>query len=196
MPDEALTEPDDHDLITRTALGDRAAFSTLVVRHQRAVYRVARALTGSDDAAEDILQETFLSALRGASGYRGEASVVSWLYAIARHAASRRGRRANQVPHEPASLEALGAAAGWGQVDVEAAAVLAEDRQRLARALELLPADEREVLVMRDLEELSGDEAATALGVSVAAMKSRLHRARLHLAAYLRQGGVSDVTGS
>lgn len=191
-----LHEPEDRQLIARSAAGDREAFAALVARHQRAVFRVARALTGASDSAEDVLQETFLAALRGAAGYRGESSVRSWLLAIARHAAARRGRRADQVPHEPDSLEALGAAAGWGQPDVESLAALAEDRARLAAALARLPAEEREVLVLRDLEELTGEEAAAALGVTVAAMKSRLHRARLRLAGELRQQGGSDVVGS
>lgn len=189
MQAEGSSEPDDRALVAAAAAGDRAAFGTLVVRHRAAVYRVARALTGSADAADDVLQDTFLSALRGAATYRGQASVRSWLYAITRHAAYRRGRRADQVPHEPATLERLGADAGWGQPDVELAASRAEDRARLGRALAALSLEEREVLVLRDLEGLSGDETAATLGLGLAAMKSRLHRARLHLAGALRQDG-------
>lgn len=194
MPGESdLLE--DRELAARAARGDRAAFSLLVERHQRAVFRVARGLTGSDDAAEDVLQETFLSALRAVGQYRGEASVLGWLCAIARNAAARRGRRADQVPHEPVALEALGAEAGWGQPDVERLVAAAEDRQHLSQALASMPQEERAVLLLRDIEGLSGEEAAHALGLSVAAMKSRLHRGRLRLAALLRQQGGSDVAG-
>ena len=192
MPDQ---DPDqlDRELIAATAAGDKAAFTALVERHRAAVHRIGRALTGSASDADDVTQDAFLGALRGAAGYHGPATVRAWLFAIARHAAYRRGRRADQVPHEPASLERLGADAGWGQPDVEAAASLAEDRARLTRALDALPLDEREVVVLRDVLGLSGDEAAAALGVGLAAMKSRLHRGRLRLAGALRkEGGLDD----
>lgn len=194
MPGESnLCE--DGELVARAARGERAAFAALVERHQRAVFRVARGLTRSDDAAEDVLQETFLAALRAIGQYRGEASVLGWLCAIARNAALRRGRRADQVPYEPVALEALGADAGWGQPDVERLVAAAEDRQRLGQAMTALPEEEREVLLLRDVEGLSGEEAAHALGLSMAAMKSRLHRARLHLAVLLRGQGGFDVAG-
>jgi RNA polymerase sigma-70 factor (ECF subfamily) len=184
---------DDRDLIAAIAAGDRASFTALVLRHRAAVHRVARALTATDADADDVVQDAFLGALRGADGYRGQATVRAWLFAITRHAAFRRARRADQVPHEPATLDRLGADAGWGQPDVEAAAALAEDRRLLARALASLPLEEREVIVLRDVEGLSGEEAAAALGVGVAAMKSRLHRGRLRLAAALRaEGGLDD----
>ncbi len=181
-------EADDRELMRRAAVGDRAAFASLVERHRAAVFRLAGVLTRSPAAAEDVLQETFLAALRGASGYRGDAPVKSWLFTIARHAASRLARRADQVPAEQRTLEALGAAAGWGQPDVEAIVAAAEERAALADALAALAPDDREVLVLRDLEGRSGEDTARVLGLSLAAMKSRLHRARLHLAAALRQG--------
>lgn len=180
---------DDRALMARAAAGDRAAFAAVVERHRGAVFRLASVLTGNAAAAEDVFQETFLAALRGAAGYRGDAPVASWLFAIARHAAHRLARRADQVPAEPRTLEALGAAAGWGQPDVEAIAAAAEQHAALVAALAALPLEEREVLALRDVEGLSGEDTARTLGISVAAMKSRLHRARLHLAATLRQGG-------
>lgn len=196
MPDQVSQDATDRALIAAAAGGDRPAFGALVVRHQAALYRLARVLTGSADAADDVLQDALVGALRGVAGYRGQASVRSWLYAITRHAAYRRARRADQIPTEADSLERLGAQAGWGQGDVEAAASLAEDRARLSRALERLPLDEREVIVLRDVDGLSGDETAAALGLGLAAMKSRLHRARLHLAGALRQEGGLDERGA
>jgi RNA polymerase sigma-70 factor (ECF subfamily) len=178
--------------MARAAAGDRAAFAAVVERHRGAVFRLARVVTGDDTAAEDVLQETFLAALRGAAGYRGDAPVTSWLYAIARHAARRLARRADQVPSEPRTIEALGAAAGWGRPDVEVMLAAAEDRASLEAALAALNLEDREVIALRDLEGESGDDTARTLGLTVAAMKSRLHRARLHLAAELRRRGGTD----
>ncbi|MBE7454118.1 MAG: RNA polymerase sigma factor [Kofleriaceae bacterium] len=195
MPDQAdlADERRDRDLIARAAAGDRAAFGALVARHRGAIHRLATILTRDAAAAEDVLQDTFVAALRGAAGFRGDGSVASWLFAIARHAAHRHGRRADQVPVAPESLDALGAAAGWGQPDVETVVAAAEERAALERALAELPVDERAVLVLRDVEGLSGHDTAAALELTLPAMKSRLHRARLRLAATLRRQGGDHV---
>lgn len=174
--------------LARVAAGDGAALRGLVARHQAAVFRVARLLTSDRQAAEDVLQETFVGALRGAGTFRGEAAVRTWLLRIARHAAYRLRRRAGPEPVDDASLEQLGAEAGWGTaLDPERLALLGEHRERLTRALEALAPEDREVLVLRDLEDLSGEETAFALGMTLAATKSRLHRARLRFAAAVRK---------
>jgi RNA polymerase sigma-70 factor (ECF subfamily) len=179
------TRPDD-DLIRAAAAGDRVAFGELVARHQAAVYRLARAMAGT--AAEDVLQDAFVDAWRGAATYRGDASVKAWLLAIARHAAVRNGLRRAPIATEEATLEQLGAAAGWGE-DAEALIAVAQRRDCVGRALARVAPDDREILILRDVEDLSGEETARALGIGLAAMKSRLHRARLRLAAALREGG-------
>ena len=98
-------------------------------------------------------------------------------------------RRVTEGKMPRAPLPELGEAAGWGSESPEAEVLRAERRARLARALDALAPEDREVLVLRDLEELTGEETAAALGLSLAAMKSRLHRARLRLAAQLRRNG-------
>lgn len=194
MPDEAdrRAELTDAELIAATATGDRAAFARLVERYQRPIHHLARALVRDRQHAEDVLQETFLAAFRSAASYRGDAPVSAWLYAIARHTAYRLERRAREVASDDRSLERLGHEAGWGSPDVELAASRAQLRDRLEAALAALPAEDRELLTLRDGLGLSGEETAAALGVSVAAMKSRLHRARLRLAGTLRdeKGGI------
>lgn len=179
----------DHQLLSAAAGGDRGAFAVLVERYQAPVFHLARALTGDRAAAEDVLQDTFLAAWRTAVSYRGDGAVASWLYAIARHAAQRRGRRADQIATDDRSLEALGAAAGWGQPDVLAIVARGEDRAALEAALASLPADDRLALWLHHVLDQTFDDTAAVLGCSVAAVKSRLHRARLALAASLRQGG-------
>ncbi len=179
----------DEELLKRTAAGEREAFDELVVRHQAAVFRFARAATEGAAAAEDVLQETFLAAWRAAGTFQGRSVVRTWLLTIARNQAWHHRERAGRVPVDDVPLPELGEAAGWGDQSPEEAAVRSQRRGRLARALELLGPEEREVLVLRELEELTGEETAATLGIGLAAMKSRLHRARLRLAAELRRNG-------
>lgn len=189
----------DDDLIARTATGDRAAFAALVERHGRAVLTIGRALGRNEADAQDIAQETFLSALRAASTYRpGVASVRSWLFAIARNAGRRTFTRRNgreilsDTLDDEGPLLDLGIAAGWGTEATDSTLERYEDLEELARAIASLSVDDREILVLRDIEALSGEETAEVLGLATAAMKSRLHRARLRLMAALRasEGGI------
>ncbi len=185
----------DDQLIAQVATGDRAALAVLFDRHGPAVLRLARASLHEPSDAEDVLQETFVAALRGAATYRPElASVRTWLFAIARNAARRHKRQTRELPSadvDDGPLLALGIAAGWG-----AATDVAQDQPaeiaQLARAVASLAPDDRQVVLLRDVEGLSGEEAAALLELSLAALKSRLHRARLRLLAALRadEGGV------
>ena len=179
---------DDHDaaLARRVAEGSRAAHAQLVEEHQAPVFRFARSLAPDDATAEDIVQETFLAAIRGAHGFRADGTLRGWLFTIARRLAHRQRPREVAVPEDD-ELEALGRAAGWGATDdPEARLSEQEQRTRVARVLCSLSEDEREILGLRDVEGLSGPETAAALGLGLAAMKSRLHRARLRFAAALR----------
>ncbi len=188
----------DLTLLARTAAGDRDAFDALVARHHGAVNRLARTLTRSTAAADDVTQETFLSAWRHAGGFQGTGSVRGWLLTIAHHAAGRHRRLRAGEPTDPLPLEDLGLAAGYGAEPAapgptpETGAAEAERRRALEAALGTLPEADREILVLRDLEGLTGPEAAEALGLTLAAMKTRLHRARLKLMAALRQGGFDE----
>lgn len=176
----------DADLLAATGDGDRAAFAVLVERYQRPIDTIARGIVHDRQYAEDVLQETFMAAFRAAKSYRGDAPVSSWLYAIARHAAYRHVRRATEIAADSRTLEELGRAAGWGSEDVALAADRARERECLQSALGQLTPEERELLTLRDGLGLSGEEAAALLGITIAAMKSRLHRARLRITAALR----------
>lgn len=181
---------DDEDLaaLQRVAQGEKRAFGAFVRRHKDAVYRYARALCREHAAAEDVLQETFVSAFRHAGAFRAEGSARGWLFRIARNqaATARRRRVGEPARHEP--LEVLGAEAGWGATAEHPLEALAT-REALTVALARLAEEDQEILLLRDVEGLSGDEAARVTGLSVSAMKSRLHRARLRLAVELRKGG-------
>lgn len=187
MRGEDIPELTDADLVQRATAGDADAFGELVTRHQAHVFRLAHLLTRSREEAEDVLQQTFLSAWRAVGSFRGDASMRTWLLTIARNAAF---ARRQQVPREcldPTPVDELGLRAGWGGPSPEEQAMSAERSALLALALDRLPPDDRAILTLRELEGLSGDETASVLGVTVAAMKSRLHRARLALAAAVRE---------
>ena len=177
---------DDATRLRRTAAGDVSAFDTIVQKHEAAVARFLLTLGGPGQ--DDLLQETFIAAWRSAGSFQGTGTVRSWLLSIARNVHRHARRRRVDEPTEFVSLDTLAESAGWGCDPAEsrrAAGALARDE--LERALAGLPIDEREVLVLRELEGLSGEETAAMLELTVAAMKSRLHRARLHLAAALRR---------
>lgn len=182
----------DADLIARTAAGDRRAFECLVERHAAAVLRLATVVTDDPANAEDVLQQTFLSAYRNAASFRAEASARTWLLTIARNAAFRlRAKRGREdLMDEP--LMTLGVEAGWGSDDPEALAIAAERRDILTWALQTLSIVDREVLILRDVEGLNGPEAAEVLGITGRALKSRLHRARLRLAGALRASAETE----
>lgn len=188
MPDaeESLDSATDLDLLKKSALGDGSAFAVFVARYQAAVFRHAMCLSGNKQDAEDLLQETFLSAFKAAGQFRGEASGKTWLFHIARNAALRAMNHQQTVSESELPLDGLALRAGWGSSNPESLAMLAEDRQRLENALSALPKEEAEILFLRQWQRLSGEETASVLGISLSAVKSRLHRARMHLAAHLR----------
>lgn len=172
--------PDDAALVTLAAAGDRSAFDRLVERHGAALFRFASRHCSASPDAEDAFQEGLLAAWRGAATFRGDSGVRTWLFQIVLHACRRRSRRRAGEPAVHAGLEdAEALPSDDGGADSKLAA--RQTASLLARALAALPDESREVLLLRDVEGLSGDEAAGVLGLSLAAMKSRLHRGRLEL---------------
>lgn len=181
---------DDLTLISLARGGDSAAMTELVLRYRGPVYHFARRILADAALAEDVLQETFLAAQASLAAYRGEGTVKGWLLTIARaKAASMRRRRVGEPTRfDPIdTLEELGARAGWGHpLSPEDLAWRVQQRSLLEQALSTLGDEEREVLVLRDVEGLSGEETAAAAGITLAAMKSRLHRGRLQLLAQVK----------
>lgn len=189
MPSERALNASDGELLQRTAAGDPRAFTSFVERHQDAIFRFLTHRTGSVADCEDALQETFLAAYRGCGSYRGEASARAWILGIARNVSRKMYRRRAGEPEGMESLEVLGLQAGWGDPPPSSTFLeRLEHRDTLEKAMGQLSPEEREILVLRELEGLSGEEAAEVLDLSIPAMKSRLHRARLRLAAAVRGG--------
>ncbi len=174
------TSQPDHLLLSRAGNGESAAFEELVARHGSALYRFAVRVCRSARDAEDALQDGLLAAWRGAAAFRGEAPARAWLFRIVAHACRRRGRRRAGEPerHEEVA-EAAALPADQTAADDRAAA--RQVGAAIDRALAAMSEEAREVLLLRDVEGLSGEETAAALGIGLAAAKSRLHRARLEL---------------
>ncbi len=169
---------DDRRLLERAAAGDDKAFEGLVDRYCARFLRLAYALVGERAAAEDVVQETFAAAFSGMRGYRGEASVKTWLTAILVRQAGRHRRRERLRRHRPIEREPAQAGA-----DPERSTELRLD---LASALETLDERYRQVIVLREIEGLSYEEIATALGLPRGTVESRLYRARAALREALR----------
>ncbi len=184
-----MSPEEERELIAQAAAGRHDALEALVDEHEAAVFRYALALVRRREDAEEVLQDVFVALMRYAAAFRGDASLRTWLFTVARNAAFRRRKQTELRAEEPLDLAGLGRAAGWGAPDPELLAMRAERRAELERVLAGLDEEDREMILLRDLEGFSGQETADMLGLSMAAMKSRLHRARLRLAAALRTGG-------
>jgi len=181
-----LTERTDAELVELTAGGETRAFDELVRRYRDRVYRLCMKILRHEDDAAEALQDAFLSAYRGLPNFKRESQFSTWLYRIATNASlmKLRRRRDGHVSYEQSQgsdgdAEPL-AIPDWSSQPLDEL-LDAETREVLGREVELLPANEREVFVLRDIMEQSNSDVAQELGLSVAAVKSRLHRARLHL---------------
>jgi len=178
----------DATLLRRAGAGDADAFESFMRRHRDSAWRYLITLLQEPADAGDAIQESFLAAWRGAAGFQGDDGARAWLLTIARHVAGRLRQRHAGEPEQFESLDALAGFAGWGDGDAPDLRVeRLDDAARLQRVLATLGADDREIIVLRDLEGLEGETVATLLGITVPAMKSRLHRARLRLVAAVRR---------
>ncbi|HSN92180.1 MAG TPA: RNA polymerase sigma factor [Anaeromyxobacteraceae bacterium] len=172
----------DEALVGLVAAGDRAAFARLVGRHEGALQRFALRACGGPREAEDALQDGLLALWRRAATFRGDASARTWIFQLVVNACRRRHRRRSGEPLRTEPVEAAAALAD-GDPSPDERAGARQVGRALDAALAAIPAASREVLLLRDVEGLSGEEAARALGIGLAALKSRLHRARLELKA-------------
>ncbi len=187
-----MSEPQsDVELVHRAQAGDLSAFETLVAAQERRIYTLARRITGNDQDAEDVTQQSFLSALEHLAGFRNEASFATWLRRIATHAALKVVRKRRGLPTvsleestEPSDdHEAIPHPeyiADWRD-SPEQLVGRRETARLIETALAQLDEKHRLVFLLRDGEGLSVKETAVELGLSEANVKVRLLRARLQL---------------
>jgi RNA polymerase sigma-70 factor (ECF subfamily) len=178
---------DELTLVNRSREGDASAFNDLVRRYERKIYRLAMNITQNAEDAEDVLQETFLKAYEHLGDFQGNSKFYTWLVRIAVNEALMRLRKRKSdrtvpldEPVETGEETVVREIAVWDQ-DPETKYSQEELSGILKEAIESLRPAFRTVFVLRDIEELSTEETAQALGISVPAVKSRLLRARLQL---------------
>ncbi len=173
-----LPQPDsDQDIVARVVAGETLLFELLMRRHNQRVYRTIRAIIGSDDDVEDVMQQTYLNAFRHLSSFAGQARFSTWLTSIAVNEALARRRRNGlslvRNAEEDAVLELRSNAP-----DPEQQVMTSELQQLLERAIMALPEHYRTVLMLRQVEGLSTEETAQSLNLTEDVVKTRLSRAR------------------
>ena len=165
--------------------GDFECFERLVGRYEKKIYNLALRMLRDPDDAREILQETFLKVYDNLEKFRGEAHLSTWIYRIAMNEALMRIRKNK---HRPRPLEVTDEDGERREIDVEDGAPVPVERLltrelggELDRAIALLPEDHRGAFLLRDVEGLSNEQIARAMKLSVPAVKSRIHRARVFL---------------
>jgi RNA polymerase sigma-70 factor (ECF subfamily) len=183
---------DEKLLVRRAAHGDRDAFAQLLERYQKQVYHHALRMTGDPEDAADLTQETFLKVWQGLAAFQGDCAFSTWLYRVTGNVCIDFLRREKKR---------------WGDLSLDddegaLCAVLPDTAPSPQRALEAkeqaksiqagllaISPEHRQVLVLREVDGLSYEEIGQALGLSVGTVKSRIARARLNLAKFLKKSG-------
>jgi RNA polymerase sigma-70 factor (ECF subfamily) len=182
--------PSDDELIARARAKDFAAFETLLGRYEDKVYRLAFRIVRNETDAKEILQETFVSIWRKLDTFKGDSQFGSWVYRIATNAALMRLRSQRRHPEVSTEELPIGYLDNYGQPmpagenwskRPDDQLQSSELRTHIQTAVDALPDIYRTVFIVRDVEGLSTEETAEALGISVPTVKTRLHRARIAL---------------
>lgn len=201
--DSAEDSADDFQLVAALRNGDEAAFVSLVTRYQASMLRIAQLYVSSRAAAEDVVQETWIGVLRGLDTFAGRSSLRTWIFRILTNRAKTRGvREGRTIPF--AALQSADDEAGeptvdadrfwpadhpqwanvwvsyprqWGQFPEERA-LSAELQQVVRQSIEMLPATQRAVISLRDIEGITSEEVCNVLEISESNQRVLLHRAR------------------
>ena len=170
----------DEQIVARALAGDVDAFGEIVRRWERRIFALTYGILGREEDARDATQETFIAAFRNLSGFRGDAKVSSWLHRIAVNQCITRQRRAKVRGETSLEGQAEDNGAQFAAPMHESPARIVEGRERteaVRRAVSALPPELREVLVLKEFEELTFQEIADTLQVPLSTVKSRLYTA-------------------
>jgi RNA polymerase sigma-70 factor (ECF subfamily) len=192
MSETAQADPTEDSLVARLRCGDERAYEELVRTYGGRLLGVARRIVHREEDARDAVQDAFVSAFRAIGTFDGGSRVITWLHRITVNAALMKLRRARRRP-EVALEELLPVFDADGHHalevkdwdDAERSILRGEARSQVRACIERLPVGYRAVLILRDVEEMTTEETARALGLATGAVKTRLHRARQALRALL-----------
>jgi len=197
-----MTIEEENDAVRRVLDGDADAFSPLVEAYQKNVYNLALRMTGNPEDALDMAQEAFIRAYNSLSSFRGDSKFSVWLYRIVSNVCldflrARKGRAAVSLSQTGPDGEDTALEIPDERALPEAELERALTRDAVRRGLQALPDDQREILLLREIQGLSYEEIAAALSLEGGTVKSRIFRARKKLCAYLlADGNISEVYSS
>jgi RNA polymerase sigma-70 factor (ECF subfamily) len=187
----------DEELVSRSRGGDPESFNQLMKRWERPIYALAYRTIGREDDARDVVQETFLRAFRGLSGFKGQAKFSSWLYRITLNLCRdwmRRQRRAPVIA-TPDGVDLVELAGESENVETADAAVARKDLSRaVARAMTALPEEQRAAIVLKEYHDLTFQEIADLLGCPLSTVKTRLYQGLSVLRKELERSGIHSGT--
>jgi len=187
----AMAKLDDSDLIQMALAGHGECFGELVHRHTSVVRRRVVSIIRNSPDADDVVQEAFLKAWRALSTFRGEASLKTWLISIATNEALAclRRERKRRDTESLAEFDTL----ACDSEPTDQAVIRGEESRAIRGAILKLPLKYREVVILRDLEELNSNATAKRLNATLSTVKTRLFRGRLKLAAALRDSDAQTL---
>lgn len=197
-----MTREQEAAIVRKVLGGDANAFETLVLEYEKNVYNIALRMTGNSEDAADMTQEAFIKAYNSLQSFRGDSKFSVWLYRIVSNVCLDFLRSKNRRPTVSLSVEDDDGEDA--QLDVADESQSPEHlldrkltRESVRRGLDSLPPDYRQILLLREIQGLSYDEIAQALGLEVGTVKSRIFRARKRLCTFLiDDGNISDFSSS
>ena len=189
-----MTREQEAMIVRKVLQGDVNAFEKLVTEYEKAVYAIAQRMTGNAEDAADMTQETFIKAYNSLSSFRGDSKFSVWLYRIANNVCLDFLRSKNRRP--TVSLSTEDDDGEETQLDIadesQSPELLLESsltRDAVRRGLDSLPPDYKQILLLREIQGLSYEEIAAALGIESGTVKSRIFRARKRLCTFLIEDG-------
>ena len=197
-----MTREQEAMIVRKVLQGDVNAFEKLVTEYEKAVYAIAQRMTGNPEDAADMTQETFIKAYNSLSSFRGDSKFSVWLYRIANNVCLDFLRSKSRRP--TVSLSTEDDDGEETQLDIadesQSPELLLESsltRDAVRRGLDSLPPDYKQILLLREIQGLSYEEIAAALGIESGTVKSRIFRARKRLCTFLiEDGNIPDFTAS
>ena len=196
--EEATNPPEDAALLAAARAGDRQALEALLERQQARIYRFGMRLCRDPEDAKDILQDTLIAMARGVRDFQGASSLSTWLFQVARSFCIKKRRRSKYAPEaiisDASAPDSPAAKVPDSSKPADEELGARQAHESVDRAIRSLEPEYREVMLLRDVEGLTAPEVAEILGLTVEAVKSRLHRARLAVRAQVAADlGVGDL---